>query len=158
MTSEPTLPEPAQPATPLADLEKVRQTLVEMRLPDLDPDAINAAWRQFAQALQPWIDLCSAAWAQLQSQLEASGLTIDDLTALRDIEPTAPCICLCGQHRADGMFCTGEASQVIRIHNDTRSVDVKMCQPCGDWRLRWRPDTNTQVRNLQQGTVPAANE
>jgi hypothetical protein len=54
------------------------------------------------------------------------------------VEPAPPvhgCHCLCGMHKADGMFCAGEASGAIPLTGPLGLVVVPMCDRCARWWL-----------------------
>lgn len=45
------------------------------------------------------------------------------------------CHCLCGMHKADGMFCAGDADGAIPLKGPYGLVVVPMCSPCAEWWL-----------------------
>lgn len=49
--------------------------------------------------------------------------------------PERGCHCLCGMHKADGMFCAGAAAGAIPLTGPLGLVVVSMCDPCAGWWL-----------------------
>lgn len=88
-------------------------------------------------------ELVAVLWAQLAAAV--------DLAELAAPEPGLGfCGCLCPLHRADGMFCEGDAVVAV-VLTPTVSVpeprSVPMCTPCSGWWRSNRPGRVIAVNN-----------